>query len=278
MLIETIDALLNSLPGILGDKTLHDRAAARIQLHTSAPHEDKPGIYRASSIGKPWIIQVLDRWYSRGEKQFTLDQQFKMLEGIVAQAWIEVVFDLSRLSFTSEEVHLRKVGGCQMEGHSDIILTSPKELLVLEVKSMDSHVMKSFISAPNDNFGYLSQLAFYTGCVAEANPAKKVGGAFLLCDRSRAKFTLLPIMSDNLKLRWDRIHSALETVDSIPQFNIEALLETVIIPPTVNGKLPGGMNFTRWCDALYIPEGAREYRVATNLEAARLIKGMTKKD
>lgn len=230
--------------------------------------------YRASSIGKPWILQVLNRWYPT-EPVFTIGSAMKMMDGHFCQSWAEAILGTAGLQYTTEDSHTLDVGaGVQVVGHSDITVRKGNEIVVLECKSMASHLIAKFCREPSDEYGYLSQLSFYASMVQRANPGYNVSPAFLVYDRSNAKYRVVSIHDSTIRARFERIENAIGKVSAVPMFDLPLLLQTVVVPPPVAGQIPGSMKWSRWGKAFYFTgaEGVEMYHPA---ESVRLIEAMT---
>jgi hypothetical protein len=265
MFLAEIESLLEGVHDILAPSILMERTVRKALDRIVTPH-DRTVCYRASSIGKPWVTQVLDRWagsgiYSDSEMR-GIGSLMVMTDGVLAQAWVETTFDICKIEYEAEAVLSRSVGGIEIIGHSDIIARKGSQIAVLECKSMAPHLITSFAKLPNDDFGYLSQLAFYTDCVRKKYPLCTVSPAFVLYNRGVGRFKVVPITNEIVTSKVRRVDTALEGIASIKPNDVEALLELVVIPPTLNGKIPTAMKFSRWYDCLYEPTAEYgQYRV-----------------
>lgn len=239
-----------------------------------SPHSDQV-CYRASSIGKPWILQVLGRWYP-SEPMFNVSTCMKMLDGIVAQAWAESILTLGGYDFVAEQELRLKVGEVEVVGHADIIVTNDttRQITVIECKSMGGHLINGFFKSPNDDFGYVSQLSFYTEMVRRAKPEYSVEPMFLLYDRSLGKFKTCHITNMVVTEKIARIESVLETLATIPMYDLDYLLATVHIPPPLGGKIPGSMKWSKWAKCFYYEQG-KEVHLHNPETSKQLIENMT---
>lgn len=174
-------------------------------------------------------------------------------DGVIAQAWVETTFDVCKIEYEAEAVLSRKVGDIEIIGHSDIVARKGSQIAVLECKSMAPHLISEFSKLPNDDFGYLSQLAFYTDCVKRKYPLCSVLPAFVLYNRGLGKIKVIPITHEVVQSKVRRVDMALEGIAGVPVNDIRALLDLVSIPPAIGGKIPTGMKFSRWYDCLYEP-------------------------
>ena len=251
LLIESLESIVanvhnyNLVPETMSDVNKH------VQSQIDNPHS-REECYRASSIGRPWIGQVLDRWYpSEGVEMFNMDSLMKMHSGIMMQSWIEYLLQVACIDFISEKEMVLEVGDVRVVGHADIICRKGDSLVVLECKSMASHLFNPFAREPHDNYGYLSQLSFYTEMARRAHPMHDTRGAFLLHDRGAHKFKLVEITQSCMEGRFSRVSTALTEIQKIPRFDLKALFDTVVVPPAVGNKIPPSMSFSRWSKYLY---------------------------
>lgn len=258
MFLAEIEALLESVHTVEAPTILMERTVKLALERIQTPH-DREVCYRASSIGKPWITQVLDRWASGGRysecETRAISSMMVMTDGVVSHAWVESVFNVCQVEYNSEVTLRKTIGDIEIIGHADIVARKGSQIIVLECKSMAPHLITKFAKEPNDDFGYLSQLSFYTECVRTDNPLCQVSGAFILYNRAIGQFKVVPIIDEVIRSRVRRINSALEALSDIKVGDIETLLSTVTIPPAIGGKIPTSMKFSRWTDCLYEPSG-----------------------
>lgn len=249
--------------------TFIDRVKQRV---VNAPqHPDVPGtLYRASSIGKPWIVQVLDRWYG-GARRYTVANCITMLNGSIMQELIAEILTLAQYNIEQEVT----VSHNAVTGHADIVVTLQDTVIVLECKSMAPHVIAGFANNPSDDYGYMSQLSFYWKRVSEMYPDKKVEAAFALFDRGASKIRVVPIIESAMERKVHRIDVATEILGGIADYDVDKLLANVVIPPTVSGKIPTSMSISKWAKVLYkgidTADGAR-YEVQDLDAIARQLK------
>ena len=254
LLLDEIDYLLTSVTDMKTQTSIMRTVTVNMLDNIDHPHNAQV-CFRASSIGKPWILQVLGRWFPH-DSSFTVGTCMKMLDGIEAQAWAEEIIRMGGYSFESEKSLELVVGATKVMGHSDIIVTNhaTREILVIECKSMAAHIITKFFNEPHDDHGYMSQLAFYTEMVKRANPTYTVTPTFLLHDRSAGKFKMCPIVQQALDKKFQRVEQALSAVAAIPMFDLDALLDTVKAPPPLDG-VPPSMRYSIWAKAFYQIDG-----------------------
>jgi hypothetical protein len=276
LLTEEIDSLMRGVTNLNTPPQIMSKVIKRITTGMEAAHKDQV-CFRASSIGKPWILQVLGRWYP-SEPVFSVGACMKMLDGIVAQGWAEEILDLAGHEFESEkELRLDLGGGTEVVGHSDMIVTNraTRQMTVIECKSMAGHVMSRFYATPHDDHGYLSQLSFYVTMVRQLNPTFTVEPLFLLFDRSNGQFRTVVLGENIVSAKFGRVSSALVDVAKIPMFDLDALLDTVMIPPPIGGQIPPSMKWSKWAKAFYYEGGDREVLMHTKERSKQLIENMT---
>lgn len=253
------------------DREFMSRVQRRLAQATG--HPDVPGtLYRASSIGKPWITQTLDKWYG-GKRRFTTAQCMTMLNGMLSQEVIAELLHLMSYRFEQEMT----VEYLTVTGHADIIVEHDDVITVLECKSMAPHLVAPFANNPSDQYGYLSQLAFYWWRVKTANPTKTVGAAFVLYDRGNSKIRTVPLTESAMLRKVERIQMAVDILSRIEPYDVDTLLREVVIPPPVGGQLPAEMSRSRWAKTLYTltetSDGAY-YRVQDLDVIARQLKAL----
>lgn len=240
-----LEGLFNNLHTIKCDPT-QVNAMVLEKLSNVVEHTNEPSVqFRASSIGKPWVTQILDKWYGQS-RSFNVESAAVMYEGRVAQAWAEVVLDLTpSLRYTTEGL----VSYGVVQGHYDLCVTMPGgKRAVLEVKSMGGHLVKDFRNCPHDDYGYLSQLSFYY------HTLKADYAAFLVRDRTNAKFHVVEVTPHALARKWDRLVRVVEQVRHITPYDVDALLDVLYdtgIPYPTQGKAPSSVKYSKWLDTLY---------------------------
>lgn len=222
----------------------------RERIINAPKHIDRPETkFRASKIGRPWIIQVLDQWFYGGvtARKSTVSQQLTMLNGSIIQEVAAVILDLCNYKYEAE-VELRMFG---ITGHADLLVDLAGEVIVLECKSMASHLISSFANAPSDEYGYLSQLSFYAYCTRIEYAGKRVRQAFLLFDRSTSKFRIVEISPGMVDAKVKRMMEATKALEGIERYDFNALFERCLVPPPIGGEMPKSMRYSRWAKQLY---------------------------
>jgi len=273
LLSDEISSLFTEVVGMSTPTSIMLKVGESAVRTMKSPHSDQV-CYRASSIGKPWILQVLGRWYP-SETVFNVSTCMKMLDGIVAQAWAEQILTLAGYEFVAEQELKLQVGEIEVVGHADIIVTNhtTRQITVIECKSMGGHLIGGFYKSPNDDFGYVSQLSFYTEMVRRGCPEYTVEPMFLLYDRSLGKFKTCHITDYVVTEKMGRVESALKAIAEIPQFDLDCLLETVHVPPPISG-VPPSMKWSKWAKCFYY-EHNKETKMHDKITSKRLIENMT---
>ena len=269
-LLDILEHIFKEFTQLPASENLGEIVLENVTTSIHSPHS-REVCYRASSIGKPWILQVLNRWYPT-PPSFNIGASMKMMDGVFCQAWAEAILTTAKYQFTSEQEHVLAVGGEQdvrVVGHSDIVVRQGREIVVLECKSMASHLISKFCNAPNDEYGYLSQLSFYSSMVQLANPGFDVSSAFLVYDRSNAKYRIVAIHDSTINAKFDRVQNAVGKIAAIPQFDLSTLLSTVVVPPIVAGQVPSTMKWSKWAQAFY-----RDGELLHPAESKRIIEAM----
>jgi hypothetical protein len=267
--------VLAAITGMDAPQIIMNKVADRSVLSLRQAHKDQQ-CFRASSIGKPWILQILNRWFP-SDPVFNVSTCMKMLDGVVAQAWLEEILLLTGHDFESERELILQSGDVKVIGHSDVVVTNMhvREKVVIECKSMAGHVFSKFSESPHDDYGYLSQLAFYTSMIQLENPTYTVEPVFVLFDRSRGIFKTIPIAPHIIDEKFRRIKTAVETVATIPVFDYRALLEVVQIPPPTGKQIPNSMKWSRWSNAFYCEGSDGNMRVRDKEDSIRLLTHLT---
>jgi hypothetical protein len=129
---------------------------------------------------------------------------------------------------------------------------------------MAPHIYQRFKSEPLDDYGYLSQLAFYTDCVRRQ--FDNVTPAFLLFNRGTSEFHLMRIAEHVIENRVERYTKAVPGLLSVTDYDIRQALQVVQPPPVIGGKMPASMSATRWHDMFYFNrDGWWEVRDQTDI-------------
>jgi hypothetical protein len=246
-----------------------DRVLKRV---VNAPkYEDDASVkYRASKVGRPWVLQKLDRWYG-GKQKYTVGSTMAMLNGNIAQEWVAELLTTFGYEFSQEvSVSYRGVGG-----HIDFLVFDhgTRTVAVLEVKSMATHLVTPFKNAPHDDYGYVSQLSVYVKAVRKRYPDYSVEQAFVVFDRSMSKLHVVPIRDHAVDDRIARIDYGLTRLETVADYDVDALLAAVILPPVnMNGTVPLAMARSRWADVFYKVQPDGKYKLADVADIAMQLK------
>ncbi len=264
MLLDTISHLLQNAPELECHEEISHQIIAK--AYQDQGHPNLPGTkYRASSIGRPWILQVLDRWYGK-KRKVTVSNITAMLSGRLAQALVSEIFNLAGVEYQEEvTVHY-----CGVTGHADFVVVKRDEVLVIECKSMASYISTTFRNNPSDRYGYVSQLSFYWECIRRLHPDKQVSAMFVIFNRDGCTFNCVPLAGHTMKDKIERIQYATNALTTVKDYDVDELLRVVDIPPCVAGKLPEGMSTSRWASVLYANDGDGWYNQDLEIVARQL--------
>jgi hypothetical protein len=214
---------------------------------TSAPQyvEDTNVKFRASKIGRPFILQLVERWYG-GRRPTTAANALAMLSGNMVQEVAAELMELAHLNF-KQELRLEHLG---IAGHADFLVWQGEDALLIECKSMAPHIYQRFKTEPTDDYGYLSQLAFYTDCVRRTEN-KNVVPAFLLFNRGTSEFHLMRIANHVIENRVERYTKAVPGLLEVTDYDMLGALQVVQPPPALGGKMPTSISNTKWANYFY---------------------------
>jgi hypothetical protein len=236
-----------------GQRNVPDEYYDRImQRVVSAPaYVDSGDVhYRASKIGRPFILQAVERWYG-GKRSFTAGGVLSMVNGMLIQQVAAETLSLADIKFLQEE----RLTAHGIAGHADFIVQQGNDHVVIECKSMAPHLATKFRNEPTDDYGYLSQLAFYADTyrqrLAAEGSAATVVPAFLVFNRGTNQFTLMRIAEHVIESRVARYATVVPKLAVVSDYDIVGLLRVVQPPPVIGGKLPTVMTMTKWTNYLY---------------------------
>jgi hypothetical protein len=256
-----LEDYLADVTNVAIDEGFMARVQGRINL--APDHSDRPEVmFRASKIGRPWVLQTLERWYG-GKKQLHVKSCLAMMLGNVAQEAIAELVEMANFGTVTQELELKHMGVC---GHADLVIERGGEVLVCEIKTMAPHLITPFRNAPSDDYGYVSQLSFYIDCLRRLHPTKKVEGCFILYDAANKKFYVVGLTEMAISSRVERYHQMVPLLTRLTPYDVEGLLAISHVPPTVNGKLPNSVKFTRWAEFLYVQDALGKYSVRSNAD------------
>jgi hypothetical protein len=276
VLMDLLDNLFSNARAVPCNKDDIALALLEASKRAATPYSDH-NCMRGSSVGKPWIVQILDSWFPLPveDEDYNLSRCQLLTSGFIAQVWAEKLLTQVGLSYVSEGLHTYKQGAVEIVGHADIVVSLAGQVVVLEVKAMAEHIYRSSRKEPNDDFGYVSQLSFYTRCVELANPSSNVKGAFLFFNRSACEYSLVPLSSKDYAQKWERINKASSIINSLAKHDYVSLLENVVIPEVVSeGKaIPTSVKFSRWGTVLY--EYSPDTKRFSIRERGKIVKYLT---
>lgn len=261
-------SLINELCNLFsscGSVEFPDKAVgmALYSAHKASSNSNKSrGSLRASSISKPVIVQVLDALYPETNPTFTLDTVQKLTDGIITNTYVDMVLRTMGYNYQDEV----KLGYCNISGHADFIVINDDthEMVVVEVKSMASHLVSKFVKVPNDNYGYLSQLAFYHGACQLSSPDYNVKGLFLIKDRGMCTWHPVKINDAALTSKFQNVRDLVGITKGWEGMSFGEVYDTFPVPPVEEDMIPKSMKFNRWSKALYQKiEGTPMYMTAS---------------
>ncbi|AGR48550.1 Cas4-domain exonuclease [Anabaena phage A-4L] len=221
---------------------------------------------RMSSIGKPSILTAVNKLKQDFGQSLEHDEsddinsprmQSLFLWGNVFEEWLILIGE--RLGWwkvvsQQQELAIPCDNGAVITGHIDAVLECPEGQFVLEVKTLSPNYHRTFVKSPNDDRGYLTQLAMYSDCT-------KLPGFWLALDKGSGCLSVvnLPSYAD------ERIERALKITNHVSKLTtIEEVVTTVPVPPPVEeifkrkptGRylLPDSMKFYEYADIFYVLE------------------------
>lgn len=207
------------------------------------------GKLRASSIGKPVLEQVLNAAYPEIDPVFNLDTIQKLVDGIITNTCVSQVLTSTGYDF-QEEVPLPFDN---ISGHADFIVTNheTKEIAVIEVKSMASHLVSKFVKVPNDNYGYLSQLSYYHGVLELMYPDYNVNGMFLVKDRGMCFWNPIKINEVALRGKFSKVQDLSDLTQDWESMSLGDYYDFFPIPLPEDDMIPKSLEYSRWKKAMY---------------------------
>lgn len=173
----------------------------------------KPGV-RMSNLGKPAIVSALYKLgYSEPEPKGMLRYIFFL--GDVFENALEVFLANYGFKIIATQMHdpnATRVHWNGLTGHFDFIVEDVNgNQTLIEAKTMSGNYSRTFQSSPNDDRGYLTQLALYTD-------ATGIPGMWLCMDKSTGMiFPVEPnpgVLQASL-LRADKVLQRLQSINSL---------------------------------------------------------------
>jgi len=116
---------------------------------------------RVSSLGKPAVLQGLGMLgYHDNDIERRLN--FIFLTGHYFEAWLVTMMKAYGMKVVSQQSEVNYLG---VLGHTDVIVELNGAPLLVEVKTMSDSYFNQFTKKPNDERGYITQLAIYKHCL-----------------------------------------------------------------------------------------------------------------
>jgi hypothetical protein len=213
----------------------------------------KPGV-RMSSMGKPALVTALQKlgYYEPEPKGhlryiFFLGDVFENVLGVLLEAYgYKILADQTK----HPEDTAVEWGG--LKGHFDYLVEIDGKPVVVEAKTMSGNYARQFYKEPNDDRGYITQLALYSA--ATGHPA-----VWLCMDKSDGKMTEVlpdvPYMVDAVE-RAKEVLDRLDGMESLEDaFNLfrppPARPEVFQRQETGKHLVPTSMSFSPYKSAVY---------------------------
>jgi hypothetical protein len=232
----------------------------RVQLGLDAAFErhyreerQKPGL-RMSSLGKPALITALQKlgYYEPEPKGhlryiFFLGDVFENVLGVLLEEYgYKILADQTK---HPEDTAVEWRG---LKGHFDYLVEIDGNPVLVEAKTMSGNYARQFYKEPNDDRGYVTQLALYSA--ATGYPA-----VWLCMDKSDGKMTEVlpdvPYLDDALD-RASNVLNRLEGMESLEDaFNLfrppPARPEVFQREETGRYLVPASLSFSPYKSAIY---------------------------
>jgi hypothetical protein len=238
-MFDDISELLKKAGNAIVPPDFTQRLLERAQQRGNPPRKG----LRASNCTAPLLYQILDARYP-AEKQFTLAQSGKIFFGTYAEELVCYVLELAGYHLERE---VRCVAGLYT-GHADVVVKeSPNShaKLVLEIKSSDTWGCSKLRKDPSDEYGYVSQLAFYYATT------RSHMAAFVTVDRCKLEMRLVPMSTTVLDAKFRAVMATSHTASDVIWGGSSALLSL----PAPHTKLPieKAATYPRWGSMFYEP-------------------------
>jgi hypothetical protein len=227
----------------------------------------KPGL-RMSALGKPAMVTALQKlgYYEPEPKGhlryiFFLGDVFENVLGVLLEAYgYKILADQTK---HPEDTAVTWNG---LKGHFDYLVEVDGQPILIEAKTMSGNYARQFYKEPNDDRGYITQLALYSA--ATGHPA-----VWLCMDKSTGLLTQvnpdIPYLDDALQ-RAENVMGRLEQVNTIA--DVFSLFRPPPGRPEIfqrqeTGKLlvPTSMSFSPYKNAVYkLDQGNNGYNKPTD--------------
>ncbi len=129
-----------------------------IQRHY-AEDRQKGGV-RMSNLGKPAVLLALAKLgYAEPEPRGKM--RYIFMNGDFFENWLEIMLKVYGIEILESQPEVSYMG---VDGHADFIIKCPHcdKPLIVEAKTMSENYHRMFTKEPNDDRGYITQLAMYS--------------------------------------------------------------------------------------------------------------------
>lgn len=204
---------------------------------------------RASSLGKPAVVQAMAfLGYSEGD---ILDNRLRHIfhTGDVFEAFFFAMAEAGGLPVRHQQADIEFDG---VPGHIDGVLETPDGPLLVELKTMSDRYYSSFTRRPNDDRGYVTQLAVYSH-------ALNLPAAWVVINKGNHQVSVVTPDEDALTAARERATNVIAAIKEIKTF--DDVFEKLAAPPLnddvcrkqPSGKLviPESMRYSKWRHVFY---------------------------
>jgi len=121
---------------------------------------------RVSSLGKPAVLQSMNV-LGYNDVPIDLLSKYRFHMGDTFEAYLIVMMDwYFRTNYNLKQyAHQAELEFNGITGHIDFVQETPAGAVVIEAKTMNDNYFQRFTKAPDDNRGYVTQLAIYSHCL-----------------------------------------------------------------------------------------------------------------
>lgn len=243
---------------------------------------DEPYL-RVSSLGKPAVLQALNLLGHGKLTDHTTKLRHIFFTGDVFESYVVAYMRFMGWSVQRQQEELDFMG---VKGHIDGVLNIPGYgSALLEFKTMSQNYFSAFTKAPNDNRGYITQLAIYSHCL-------DLPAVWCVINKGTHEVRLIKPDQDDLDAALTRAKRIIPKLQAVTK--LEDVVTLFKAPPPeeelyrnkVTGlyKVPESMRYSKFRHAFYaIKQGKskggayREYvkDVRRPEVALELLQGMT---
>lgn len=220
------------------------------------PKEVESPYLRVSSLGKPAVLQALTLlgYESMGNVSTKLRNIFHT--GDVFEAYVVAYMKLMNWKVSRQQEELEFDG---VLGHIDGVINVPDfgECL-LEFKTMSQFYFSSFVKQPNDDRGYITQLAIYSHCL-------NIPAAWIVTNKGTHEVAVIQPDQDMLDSALARAHRIIPLLNSVK--SLHDVVSLFKAPPpqdevyrskkTGSYVVPGSMKYSKWRFAFYNIENGK---------------------